>query len=216
MYQGGDTTQFQRLLDGWAAGDESARTELLERAAQRLLQLTRRMFRNYPQLRRWEETDDVFQNAILRLYRSLGDVRPDSVGGFFALAATQIRRTLIDLARHHFGPQGAAAHHHSEFRTPESSGLSSDRGATGVDEPPETLDAWARFHEAVERLPTEERDAFSLIWYGEATQIEAAELLGISERTVLRRLVRARLLLHEALKGARATFEERLDRGASC
>jgi RNA polymerase sigma factor (sigma-70 family) len=166
------------------------------------------MFRNYPQLRRWEETDDVFQNAILRLYRSLGDVRPDSVRGFFALAATQIRRTLIDLARHHFGPEGAATHHHSELRTPETSGLSSEPRASGVDEPPETLDAWAQFHEAVEQLPAEERDTFSLIWYGEATQIETAELLGISERTVLRRLVRARLLLHESLKSARVAFEE--------
>ena len=130
MYQGGDTTQFQRLLDGWAAGDDAARTELLERAAQRLLELTRRMFRNYPQLRRWEETDDVFQNAILRLYRSLGDVRPDSVRGFFALAATQIRRTLIDLARHHFGPEGSAARHHSDVGRSDAS-AAQDRLATG-------------------------------------------------------------------------------------
>jgi RNA polymerase sigma factor (sigma-70 family) len=213
MYQGGDTTQFQRLLDGWSAGDESARTELLERAAKRLLQLTRRMFRNYPQLRRWEETDDVFQNALLRLYRSLGDVRPDSVQGFFALGATQIRRTLIDLARHYYGPEGLAAHHHSEAGQSNEPGQS---GATGVDEPPETLEAWARFHEAVERLPAEERDAFSLIWYGEATQEEAAELLGISERTVLRRVVRARLELHEALKETRVAFEEHVPRRASC
>jgi RNA polymerase sigma factor (sigma-70 family) len=212
MYQGGDTTQFQRLLDGWAAGDETARTELLERAAKRLLQLTRRMFRNYPQLRRWEETDDVFQNALLRLYRSLGDVRPDSVRGFFALGATQIRRTLIDLARHYYGPEGLAAHHHSE----SAAGAPSNPGGARVDEPPETLEAWARFHEAVERLPAEERDAFSLIWYGEATQKEAAELLGISERTVLRRVVRARLELHEALKNTRVAFEERTPRGAGC
>ena len=213
MYQGGDTTQFQRLLDGWAAGDEAARSELLERAAQRLLKLTRRMFRNYPHLRRWEETDDVFQNAILRLYRSLGDVRPDSVRGFFALAATQIRRTLIDLARHHFGPEGSAARHHSDVCPPGSSARQVDRvifepGMAQSDEPPETLDAWARFHEAVEQLPAEERDVFSLTWYGEATQKEAAELLGISERTVLRRLVRSRLLLHESLKNARVSFED--------
>jgi RNA polymerase sigma factor (sigma-70 family) len=208
MYQGGNTTQFQRLLDGWAAGDDAARNDLLERAAQRLLKLTHRMLRNYPQLRRWEETDDVYQNAILRLYRSLGDVRPDSVRGFFALAATQIRRTLIDLARHHFGPEGSATRHHSDVGRSDTSARRSDSRMAGVDEPPETLDAWARFHEAVELLPAEDRDAFSLIWYGEATQKEAAELLGISERTVLRRLVRARLLLHESLKHTRATFEE--------
>ncbi len=109
--------------------------------------------------------------------------------------------------------EGAAAHHHSEAG---HSDAPSKPGATGIDEPPETLEAWARFHEAVERLPGEERDAFSLVWYGEATQKEAAELLGVSERTVLRRIVRARLQLHDSLKSNRAAFEERLDRRASC
>jgi len=210
MYSGGDTTQFQQLLDGWAAGDEAARCRLLESAGQRLMKLTRRMLSNYPHLRRWEQTDDVFQNAALRLYRSLEEVRPDSVRAFFGLAATQIRRTLIDLARHHFGPEGQAAHHRSEAGRGDASSSTGpvDAKFNRKDEAPETLDAWACFHEAVERLPKDERDAFGLVWYGEATQKEAAELLGVSERTVIRRLVRARLLLHESLQGARACFEE--------
>jgi RNA polymerase sigma-70 factor (ECF subfamily) len=208
MHDGGQTTEMQLLLDGWAAGDVAARDRLLDRAGQRLLALTRRMLRGYPHLRRWEQTDDVFQSAVLRLYRSLGDVRPDSIGQFFALATTQIRRTLIDLARHHFGPEGAAARHLSDIGGSHRSNAPSDSGPASADEPPETLDAWARFHEAVEALPRDERDVFSLIWYGEATQKEASELLGVTERTILRRLVRARLLLHESLKNVRACFEE--------
>jgi RNA polymerase sigma factor (sigma-70 family) len=213
MHDGGQTTQMQLLLDGWAAGDVAARDRLLDRAGHRLLALTRRMLRGYPHLRRWEQTDDVFQNAVLRLYRSLGDVRPNSIGEFFGLAATQIRRTLIDLARHHFGPEGAAARHHSEGDVRVANGRSDSRFARD-DEPPETLDAWARFHEAVESLPRDERDVFSLIWYGEANQREAAELLGVTERTILRRLVRARLLLHESLKNVRECFEEANHHGA--
>src|SRR5579863_3849162 len=184
MYSGGNTTEFQHLLDGWAAGNDASRNQLLERAAQRLMGLTRRMLRNYPRLRRWEQTDDVFQTAVLRLYRSLGDVRPDSVREFFGLAATQIRRTLIDLARHHFGPAGQAAGYRSDPGRSNSTHEQVGSGLAHRDEAPETLDAWARFHEAVDLLPEEERDVFSLIWYGEATQKEAAELLGISERTV--------------------------------
>jgi RNA polymerase sigma factor (sigma-70 family) len=213
MYDGGQTTQMQRLLDGWAAGDGAARDRLLDHAAQRLLALTRRMFRSYPHLRRWEQTDDVFQSAVLRLYRSLGDVRPGSISEFFGLAATQIRRTLIDLARHHFGPAGAAARHYSD-----GIGQRLDQGGDSVparaDVPPETLEAWARFHEAVEALPRDEREAFSVIWYGEATQKEAAELLGVTERTILRRLVRARLSLHESLKNVRVCFEEANEHGS--
>ncbi len=113
MYDGGQTTEMQQLLEGWAAGDATARDRLLERAGHGLIALTRRMLCGYPQLRRWEQTDDVFQSAVLRLYRSLGDVRPQSIGQFFGLATTQIRRTLIDLARHHLGPEGAAACHRS-------------------------------------------------------------------------------------------------------
>jgi RNA polymerase sigma factor (sigma-70 family) len=214
MHDGGQTTEMQQLLEGWAAGDVAARDRLLDRAGQRLLALTRRMLRGYPHLRRWEQTDDVFQSAVLRLYRSLGDVRPDSIAQFFGLAATQIRRTLIDLARHHFGPEGAAARHHSDVDGRESLNGSRDSSPVRVDEPPETLDAWARFHEAVEALPRDEREAFSVIWYGEATQKEAAELLGVTERTVLRRLVRARLLLHESLKNVRACFEEANNHGS--
>jgi RNA polymerase sigma factor (sigma-70 family) len=214
MHDGGQTTEMQQLLDGWAAGDVAARDRLLDRAGQRLVALTRRMLRGYPHLRRWEQTDDVFQSAVLRLYRSLGDVRPDSIAQFFGLAATQIRRTLIDLARHHFGPEGAAARHQSDVGAREKLNGSRDSSPVRADEPPETLDAWARFHEAVEALPRDEREAFSVIWYGEATQKEAAELLGVTERTVLRRLVRARLLLHESLKNVRACFEEANNHGS--
>jgi RNA polymerase sigma factor (sigma-70 family) len=208
MYGGSDTTEFQRLLDGWAAGNEASRDRLLERAAQRLMNLTRRMLRSYPRLRRWEQTDDVFQTAVLRLYRSLGDVQPGSVREFFGLAATQIRRTLIDLARHHFGPEGEAARHESDSGQSRSNSEEAGGHSGRCDERPETLEAWARFHEAVDRLPADERDVFSLVWYAEATQKEAAELLGISERTVIRRLLGARVLLHDSLRDARSVFEE--------
>jgi hypothetical protein len=46
------------------------------------------MLRNYPHLKRWEQTDDVFQRAALRLYRSLGEVQPASPREFFGLATT--------------------------------------------------------------------------------------------------------------------------------
>ena len=89
------------------------------------------MFRNYPHLRRWEQTDDVFQTAALKLHRSLAEVKPESVRQFFGLAATQIRRTLIDLARHHYGPEGSAANQ-------ESAAYQDHKGNTDT---PETLAA---------------------------------------------------------------------------
>ena len=158
-------------------------------ASTRLQKLTRRMLRDYPRLRRWEQTDDVFQTAALKLHRSLSEVKPESVRQFFGLAATQIRRTLIDLARHHYGPQGQGARHES--------GDGHDH--TGTAESPETLASWAEFHEQVEQLSDDEREVFQLLWYSGITQRETAELLDISESTVLRRYYRARLQLKNAL-----------------
>ena len=61
---------------------------------------------------------------------------------------------------------------------------------------PETLAEWAEFHEAIEtHYRTTNEKSFSLVWYGGVTQRDACELLGVSERTVLRRFHRARLLL---------------------
>lgn len=181
-----NTMQLQALLD---QGDEAAYGELLSIASTRLHKLARKMLRDFPRLRRWEQTDDVFQTAALRLHRSLSEVKPESVKQFFGLAATQIRRTLIDLARHHYGPEGQAAKHES--------GTNSDH--KGNTDSPENLASWADFHEQVESLPNDEREVFQLLWYSGTTQREAAELLDISERTVLRRYYRAKLSLRDAL-----------------
>lgn len=183
------TMQLQALLD---QGDDQAYAELLTLASTRLQKLARKMLWDFPRLRRWEQTDDVFQTAALRLHRSLSEVKPESVKDFLGLAATQIRRTLIDLARHHYGPEGQGANHET----------GTHHEHPGQTDSPETLAAWAEFHEQVEQLPEPERETFQLLWYSGITQREAAELLGVSERTVLRRYYRARLQL-------RNTFHDR-------
>ncbi len=197
----GNTTQLQALLDLAAEGQDDAYGELIALASDRLLKLTRKMLRNYPHLRRWEQTDDVFQNAAMRLHRSLSEVRPDSVRNFFGLAVTQIRRTLIDLARHHFGPEGQAAKHHSDGdgKFDDSGGILQNQADSTVR--PESLESWASFHEAVEQIPDDEREVFQLVWYGGMAQKEVASLLGVSVPTVKRRWHRAQLLVHETMQG---------------
>jgi RNA polymerase sigma-70 factor (ECF subfamily) len=101
------TMRIQLRLDRLRAGDASARDELLTMACERLRRLARKMLRGYPGVRRWEQTDDVLQNAAVRLCRALEAVHPASVRDFINLAAVQVRRELIDLARHYDGPEGA-------------------------------------------------------------------------------------------------------------
>jgi RNA polymerase sigma-70 factor (ECF subfamily) len=197
------TVQIQGLLDRLHAGDESARAALLDNACERLTRLTRKMLKSFPRLRRWEQTGDVLQNACMRLYRSLAEVRPAGVTEFFRLAAVQIRRELLDLTKHYHGPRGPATHHASAPDEPDSSGGGGVDAHPVADEAdPAALAAWTDFHTQIDRLPDEEREVFDLLWYQELSQAEAAALLGVSERTIKRRWQSARLMLHKALGGA--------------
>jgi RNA polymerase sigma-70 factor (ECF subfamily) len=188
-------------IEGWIArlqaGDPAARDALLGAAGERLRQLAHRMLGTYPRVRRWEETDDVLQNALLRLYRTMKDVPPQSAADFLRLAALNIRRELLDLIKHYYGPQGQGAHHASQDPNQESP----PEGTAPSSLDPSRLATWSEFHQHVERMPDDERAVFDLLWYQGLTQAQAAQLLGVTERTVKRRWQSARLKLHDALQG---------------
>jgi RNA polymerase sigma factor (sigma-70 family) len=196
------TAQIQTWLDRMQAGDPAARDELLGYTCDRLRLLARKMLKGFGRVKRWEETDDVCQNAMLRLWTALEQVRPRSVQDFFGLAALQIRRELIDLARQYYGPQGAGAHHASH--DPEDNSASTPAEACEPSDTtyePSRLAVWSEFHRQVDALPAEEREVFDLVWYQGLTQPRAATLLGVSEPTLKRRWWSARRRLHQALKG---------------
>jgi RNA polymerase sigma-70 factor (ECF subfamily) len=195
------TVQIQALVDRLQAGDDRARKELVNCACERLTRLTRSMLKDYSRLKRWEQTDDVFQNAVMRLYRSLQEVRPASAAEFYRLAALSIRRELLDLVKHYYGPRGQGAHHASVAAPPaDESGRDALAEQPQPSDDPSDLAAWAEFHRRVEGLPDEERAVVDLLWYQGLSQAEAAALLGVSERTVKRRWASARLRLHELLR----------------
>ena len=195
-HQTGQTSQLEFWLERHRAGDEHAKDEIIARSCDRLRSLAHRMLRgNFTRLARWEETDDVQQAAMIRLHRSLSDIQPESVARFLGLAATQIRRTLLDLTRHHFGVEGQAPWHQTDGEQIQVT------NASGSGDEPQSLDDWKTFHEAVEKLPDAERETFSLVWYEGLTQVEVAKLLNVTERTVRRHWASARCLLHESLGG---------------
>ena len=204
------TAQLQALLDKGAGGADSAYNVLLSQASDRLLRLTKKMLRAYPHLQRWEQSDDVFQSAAMRLYRSLAEVRPATVAAFWGLATMQIRRTLIDLARHHFGPEGAAAHHHSDAGKVAASHVeqAAHQLSPSRECRPDSLHEWSEFHELVDRLPADERDIFHLVWYAGLPQKDIAELLHVSLPTVQRRWYAAQLRLFELMQGERPADDE--------
>lgn len=193
-----NTTTLQRLLDESSLQQPKVLDELLLRACDRLRVLAGKGLRGFPALRRWVETDDVLQQAMLRLHRSLQQVRPSTVGDFFGLAGLQIRRELHDLHRQHFGPEGHGANHHTDGH---------GKAADDVDGPILCMadDAqmpvgWDRFHDLVEALPDEERAVVDCLFVSELTQEETAQVLGLSLRTVKRRWQSARIRLQRAIE----------------
>ena len=187
----GSDTQLQGLLDQSLAGNPAAKEALLHHACDRLLKLTRKMFHGHPGLRRWMQTDDVFQNSLVRLHRALSQVEVRDVRHFFNLATVQIRRELLDLARKTFGPHGIGRNHHTDHQAADENGGSLHR----VSDEPEDLERWEAFHQQVEALPDHEREVFGLIYYEGLEQLEAAKVLDVSERTIRNRWNRAKLLL---------------------
>jgi RNA polymerase sigma-70 factor (ECF subfamily) len=193
------TTQLQNCIERLKAGDPTARDELLKHSCERLRRLARRMLQDFTRVKRWEDTDDVLQNALLRLVRALQAVPPASVQEFFRLAATQIRRELLDLARRYYGPEGLGRKHESDAGGGVAAALPYEPANTTFD--PSRLAAWSEFHQRIEALPSEERVVFDLLWYQGLTRAEAAAVLGVSEATVKRRWLAARLRLQDDLPG---------------
>lgn len=188
-------------LDRLAAGDLSARDTIIELIAGRLRALAHRMLSRFPKVRRWDDTDDVFQNAALRLHRSLGQMTLTEPRSVMAVAATELHRELLDLARRHAGPMSYAANHGTNV-VPAAD--RDDNGVHHVDRaaaPDEALDRWAAFHRAVESLDPPEREVFDMVWYLGCDQKTVAAALGCSERTVKSRWKAAREAVRGGLDG---------------
>jgi RNA polymerase sigma-70 factor (ECF subfamily) len=202
MHEEPTTVVIQRYLDalpGDAAAEPLIR-ELLERAAGRLrLLCAALLYKSYPRLTRPPvnlETDELLGGVVAGLLQALRATRPPSVRQFFALANQHIRWQLNDLARRLDERPPAAALAESGVAAPpgsSASGLSPDG---------------RRMLGAIEGLPEDEREVFDLVGIQGLTHAEAAAVVGVSEKTVQRRLHRARLLLAEQLADLRPATPE--------
>jgi RNA polymerase sigma factor (sigma-70 family) len=197
------TTQLQGWIDRLRDGDLSAREELIAATCDRLRELAHRMLA-HDRVRRWEQTDDVLQQALVRVHRELANVQPKTVREFLHFAGYHIRQVLVDMARHYYRPLGLGANHHSAGHG------DTDRSAAPFDTSDGRLspsqeacrsERWCELHEEMNQLPPDEQEVVELLWFHEMTQSQAADLLGIEVRTVRRRWQRARLRLFDALGG---------------
>jgi RNA polymerase sigma factor (sigma-70 family) len=194
------TLAVQRYLNA-LSGDDPAEPivrALLDRSVHRLQVLCANLlYRGYPRLMRPPvnlRPDELLGAVVERLLKALRAARPETVREFYALANQHMRWELNDLARRLDNqPVVGELYEGIELSTRSSVSKLSPDGL--------------RMLQAIEDLLDEEREAFDLVRIQGMTQVEAAEVLGVSRKTVQRRLVRALLSLSEGLDDLRPDRE---------
>ena len=190
------TAVVQRYLNDLAdvRGDSPAEPiirELLAGAVNRLHVLcSSLLFRSYPRLARPPlnlRSDELLSAVVERLLKAMREVRPQTVRHFFALANQHMRWELNDLARRL--DERAAAVELRDSLVPAPAESSASQVSPNA----------RRILDVIGGLPEDEREAFNLVRVQGMTQPEAAAVLGVSVKTVQRRLNRSLLLLADQL-----------------
>lgn len=201
------TAAIQGYLDELAGlrGDSPAEPvvrSLLGRAAGRLHQLCATLlYRSYPRLTRAPmnlESEEMLSAVVERLIKALREARPGNVRQFFKIANQHMRWELNDVCRRLDNQIRAVEIDANVPAGPETSGSQLSPVAR-------------RTFEAIDELPEEEREAFELVRIQGMGPTEAAALLGVTDRTVLRRVNRAILLLTQKLGDLRPDQDPRVE-----
>ena len=192
MNEGHTTAAVQKYLEA-LNGDADAEPivrALLARSASRLQGLSANLlYRSYPRLARPPlnlHDDELLSAVVERLIKAMRTVRPGNVRQFFALANQHIRWELNDLARR-LDDQPHAV---------ELVDGAAPSAPSSVARPSPNV---RRMLDAIESLPEEERETFSLVRIQGMTHAEAAGVLGVSTKTVQRRVNHSRLMLLDRL-----------------
>jgi RNA polymerase sigma factor (sigma-70 family) len=195
-----DTSRIELALHELRMRRKGSADRLIEIADERAQSLTRRFLSAFPTVAAWYETGDVRQLALLRLNRTFAVVEIQDAAHFHRLIARKIRETLLDLKRQIQGPRGLARFVRTGAGASDSRTVWEEPQDDSLD--PRRLSEWLEIHQAIDSLPPPHREMFDLLWYGDLSQEDAADALGISTRHVRRRWNQARLALYAAIPEA--------------
>ena len=138
------------------------------------------------------ESEEMLGGVVERMMKALRKVHPKTVRGFFALANKHMRWELNEFARKLDHEAHAVELRESRIAYPAGA-------STGQDSLP-TSPNITRMMESIESLPDEERETFCLVRVQGMTHADAAAVLGVSTKTVQRRLARTLPMLAAQLR----------------
>jgi RNA polymerase sigma factor (TIGR02999 family) len=181
-------SQITDLLAALRGGDRSAMEQLMPLVYEDLRR------RAHYQLSRSGangtlSTTGLVHEAYLKLVRAPKDGW-EGRNDFFAVAVTAMRSVIVDYARRHL----------AQKRGGSARKVSLDESVLRVEQDAEELLA---IHEALDRLSALDRRLGELVelrFFGGLSVEEAADVLGVSGRTVKREWSKARTLLHRMLQ----------------
>lgn len=188
--------EITQILSRLSAGDRDAIQELTPLVYQQLRQIAQQLLHAENDQRRWDATELVHE-AYLRM---IGDhpVGWKDRAHFFAAAATVIRHVLVDEARK-AKSQKRGGEGQPVRLAPDS--ISRDDVGFALLDLDDALSQLRKLHERQARL-------VELRYFGGLTQDEAAELLGVSRRTVAGDWRMAKAWLYRKLEMTTETKDE--------
>ena len=169
-----------RLLAQFGRGDHSALEDLYARYFDRLHAVVR--LRMGPGLRVKMESMDVVQDAFAASLRSVGGYSANSEGGFFHWLCKIAENRIRDHAKH-WARDKRDIHREGpiERQRPSGDSFFGPISELAVHTSPATRAALAedirRLEDAIDLLPTDQREALVLVRYEQLTFQEAAELM---------------------------------------
>ena len=182
--QADDVTQ---MLLAWSAGETGAEEGLFPLVYEELKRIARRYLRQERDGHTLQPTALVHE-AYLRLVDQTR-VTWQNRAQFYGVAATMMRRILVNHARAHTaGKRGGAA----ERLSLEEANISPGQDATDLIALDEALTHLAKFDERKSRV-------VELLYFGGLENKEVAEVLGVSEKTIQRDWQMAKLWLYREL-----------------
>jgi len=201
-------TEVDGLLAQLAAGNMAARDRLFARLNDRVCRIARQMLHGrFSQIEQYEQTDDIVQEAYLRLLQKWDSVTAPAPGAvalcadeYLTRTATLLRDVLVELARKHLGritlkPRKVSLH----ASGPGGVGLGHDPESETHD--PAKLVLFIEFYEAMRDLPPDLRQVVDWHWCHEFSHRQVAQRLGIAEKTSEKRWQKARLQLAKRFNG---------------
>ena len=177
------------LIQQVAAGDLGARDKLFAAAYSELRKLARSRLRDGGR-NTFLETTALVHESYLRFVK-VGELRIDDRSAFFAYASRVMRSVIVDAVRERQAQRRGGDLSELTLDTQVAAELKS-----GESEVLHVHEALLALEQAEPRLA----QVVEMRYFGGYSELEIAEVLGVTERTVRRDWEKARLLLMSALK----------------